>query len=266
MRAMAERLLGDVAPACGARWLIASPVTNHDWAQRSCRTLGFSPLGLLLGVYPASTTMDGIGRATQPVSVALRGLRLERGAARPRALGLEGEDARRAREVLAGLGVPARGGAAALDDGPLAVDLLEDPAIGLAHLRLVRASAPAAGRDADAASRSSLASPPGARREGVEALLDDALLGRLGLPGRRLVWVDVPAEHAAAGDVARRLRARGFGWAAYLPGAGRDGEDVARLQRYQDGWPLCRDEVRVTDDAARLADDVLADAASHGAA
>ncbi len=231
LTAIGARLLHEEAPRVGARFVTASAVTNHPYAQRNTRSLGMAATGVLLGVAPADTEMDGFGRVRQPVSMVQHALKVSTDEA-PRRLGLEGADLVRAQRVLAALEIES--GRSPRRAPPLRWTFRHDEAFGIAHLR------PAL--------------------YGAVGRLTEQALG-LRDTGRRLVWVDVPAEHPDVQQAADALRAWGFAFGAYLPAGGPLGEDVLRLQRVLDPAPFRREEVVVLEEHQLLLDEILCEAA-----
>jgi len=225
MNAMGAELLDRLAPALGLDVAIGTPVTSHVFAQRNFRSLGMTPLGLLLGVYPR-TTLAGIGEASAPMSVfpCARAIHL-RG---PRPLGLAGAPRERAESILSAFGL---GVATAADGPPLGWSCRRAVPIGLLHAEIA----------------------PGADRP----LSLDSIEGEAARIGPRLFWVDVPAARIEAADLVHELRGRGFGFAAFLPGAGHDGGDVYRLQRVAE--PIDPDAIALLPELEPLRDEILAE-------
>jgi hypothetical protein len=230
--AMDAVLLGERARRAGAKFVIGKAVTAHVLTQRHCRSQGFVPTGILLGVYPASTAMVGFEPVEQPVSAVVMCHRLET-APRRRRLALAGEDRERAAAALDALGVPhgrSRSGAR----GPeLGVSIANDRSLGLVHLRF---------------------GPEGRRR-----LPDASFVEGLRAAGARLLWADVPVEHAAAPRLVDGLRAIGLGHGAYVPLGGRDGADVLRFQAFLEETPLRPEMLRLLGGLEPLRDAVFAD-------
>jgi hypothetical protein len=182
-----------------------------------------TPLGLALGIYPASVRARGVPAQRQDISTVLFGLRVGT-APRRRRVALSGADAAHAGAVLTGLGIP-HGGAARPAPAP-AWTLDEVPAIGLCHLRLTE------------------------RGEDLDDLLPRCAEARV-------LWADVPAEHPQADELAASLRERGLGLAAYVPLAAPRGRDALRLQRWQGEGALDPSEVQVLPELAALRDEVV---------
>lgn len=218
-----------------ARLCLGRAVTHHDYMQRHARRQGFTPLGLLLGLWP-SDAIEGAPTRPHAVSALVSGKTLR--PLRPRRLAFGGRPRARAVEALAGLGVPVSQHLMRL--GPeLGLELETTPALGLVHLRLVpRAGAPGAGL-IDAVAR-------------AEA-------------GARLLWADVPAEHPAAERLVPELERLGFAFGAYLPLAGPSGEDVLRLQRHE-GPPIAAHDIHVIEEAHALRAVILSDVSDARAA
>lgn len=214
----------------GARFFSGRSVTHHLATQRYARSLGFQPLGLLLGVYPGETLPRAPLADVPPPSSALVSGRSTR-TQRPRRLALRGDSLDLARELLprAGLALEAR--RSPLDGPALGVGVSVRPQLGLTQLHV------------------------GPRQPGALQDLSHAVL-EAELGGSRLIWVDVPAEHSRAGDVVEQLEATGFCFGAYLPLGGAAGEDVVRLQRYL-GPPIDGSTVLVVEEAKRLTQVIL---------
>jgi hypothetical protein len=223
---LGELLFAELADT-DARFVYGRSVTEHVITQRYTRGLGFVPLGLLLGPWPASRP-DG-----KPVSALFTG-RFLGPAPRPRQLALTGVDRTRAASILDQLGAPVRAQTARIAR-TLGARIERNAAHGLVHVRLGRGLAPM-GSLGDLVAREDEAEP-------------------------RVMWVDVPADHPRADELAGQARDLGFWFGAYVPLAEVQGGDVLRLQRYV-GPPLVREEVLVVDEARALRDAVLAEASA----
>lgn len=208
----------------GARFLSGRSVTHHLATQRYARSLGFQPLGLLIGLYPGETLpRERHDEVPAPSSATVSG-RATR-ALRPRRLALAGASLDLALELLprAGIEVQARRAAT----GPaLGVGVTQRAQFGLTQLH-VGAGQPMPLEDL-----------PGVVLEAE-------------LTGARLIWADVPAEHRDASELVERLEATGFCFGAYLPLGGTAGEDVVRMQRYL-GPPIDGSSLLVVEEAERL--------------
>lgn len=226
---LSRHLFEDFAPRHGVRFVFGRSVTNHLRTQRYNLAAGFSPLGLLLGVWEPALRVAGVPAATQPISALLVGLWLDP-IRRPRRLALRGGDLERAEAVLGSFGVESERVAPRRRRGPLRARREDGQGGRLVHLRLT--DDPAA-----------------------PTLDDRDLLERPGVS-----WADVPAEARDAAARLEALRAHGFTWGAYLPHGGALGEDVVRLQRYDDPRPLLLEEIQVVEPARALRDAVHAEA------
>ncbi|MCO5172206.1 MAG: hypothetical protein M9894_38405 [Planctomycetes bacterium] len=221
-------LLDEVAPALGAEVVVGIPVTSHPFTQASCRAVDMVPLGLLLGVYPGYDAA-GIGRDPQPTSIVLMGRRTAPAPART--VSLPDLDGARARAALAALGIDVA--VARSDRRRLGWSARREREIGLVHVTVGPAQ------------------PAPLRALDLEGLARE--------PGCRLLWLDLPIDHADSARLVARARGAGLGHAGLLPCSGDHGADVLRLQRYLDPAPLTREGVRVLPELEALRDAVVAE-------
>jgi hypothetical protein len=226
---LGRKLLAEAVPALGARFVLGRVVTSHTMAQRFGRPNGLVTVGLLLGMFPAGIRASGIAPTREPISAVLHA-RYVGAVPAPRRLTLEGLDRELAERALEALGVGTTRGPRA-PASPLGVRVTRDDHFGVVRLRLA---------------------------PGGETPLSADLVAHLESAPARLLWADVPAEHPDAARAAEALRELGFGFAAYVPGAGVSGEDVLRLQRYLGSVPLDPDAVHVLEDAEPFKEAVFA--------
>ncbi len=229
-------LLTHALPGVGGRYVYGHVVTSHLHAQRFGLATGFVPTGLILGYLPREMVAAGIERPRQDTS-ALVMVRRSEPSPRPRAVTLEGDDRRRVLEALD-----------ALEIRSVSDERARRRPRTTSHTSFhddVRAVRVVLGADASTSS----ATTPAAVEE----------LG--GRHRARLLWVDVPIEHARAAELVELARRRWpVTYGAYLPNAGSDGEDILRLQRYLVPTPLDRDAILVVDEARGLRDAIFAEA------
>lgn len=210
-----------------ARFVYGRSVTEHVITQRYTRGLGFVPLGLLLGPWPASRP-EG-----RPISALFTG-RFLGPTPRPRPLTLTGTDRTRAESILELLGAPVSEHVARITR-PLGAKVERNASHQVVHVRVGRGLEPM-GSLGDLIAREEEAQP-------------------------RVMWIDVPAGHPRADDLVCQARDLGFWFGAYVPLAAEGGGDVLRLQRYL-GPPLVREEVLVVEEARGLRDVVFAEASA----
>lgn len=220
------------APRLGARFVLGRMVTSHVFMQHYGLSRGFVPTGLLLGIAPRTFTAAGISIPTQAISMVVAVRRCEVGP-RPRALTLVGRDLALATDVLTRLAVPTVQGVLAGRSRTLGARLEWLPSLGISQLRF--------GGD------------------GPHASLP-RLLARADSHDPRVIWADVPAEEPGAPGLADELRAAGFGWGAYIPLGGPEGEDVVRFQRVMPRERLSLERIEVLEALRPLRDDIFADA------
>jgi len=239
-RRLMERLSRKLfaSPAVRERYSLLSgrSLTNHLFTQRYNRSAGFSPLGLLLGLWPASMRQAGIPAPGQAVSCLLVGLPL--GRLQPRELTLRGADFEFARHVLESLGVPAerssrREALSAGFGGGWRLCQTRHPLTGLEHWRFAEG--------------------------GAEALPEAGAVELARSEGQRLIWADVPSEAPGAPALAAHLRALGFRQGGYLPLGGLAGKDVLRLQLRLERAPFDPQVPQLLPNARWIADAVLAE-------
>lgn len=227
---LSDHLVFQVAPAVGARFVMGRMVTSHVFVQRHGVSRGLVPTGMLMGIAPQTFTAAGIAPPTQAVSMIVALRRCE-ATPRERRITLRGRDRRRSLELLARLGVPARPRGGARDPAP-GGSLEWLPNLGITRLRF--GDEPAGRTTAELLDQSALHAP-------------------------RVEWADVPSEHPGAPALVEELRARGFGWAAYIPIAGPRGEDVLRLQRLAPTELLELEAIQVLDELRPLRDEIYAE-------
>ncbi len=230
LAALGKLLVLEQGRAVGARFVMGQVVTSHPYAQRFGRSLGFVATGLLLGCVPETMVVAGVAPPAQPISELVMALRIEKDEP-ARVVTLLGRDRDRVEAALASLELEtaSRRGRS----GTLGAHFERNGPFGLVHLRF--------GANA----------PPRRLHPGFTEGLEAA--------GTRVLWADVPIDHADAPRVIDQLRLLGLGYSAYVPAAGVHGEDVVRFQRYLDTRPLRPEAIHVIEDAHTVAEDVFAE-------
>ena len=228
LRRMSEPLLGEVAASRGAQLVLGSSVTHHTHTQRFNLRAGFSPLGLLLGIYPGIQPA-GPDPIPDVVSGVLMGLPCN-SSWETRSTRLPAPLADQVQRRLAALGIsciklPVAG---TTQEAPLPALVSRHGPSGRVHLQFC---------------------PQG----DTDPLSSDWLQAERG-GGGRVFWADVPLSLLASHATAQALLALGFTFGAAVPLAGVEGEDVVRLQRCED--PLPRGDIQALPEISELVGEV----------
>lgn len=226
---LSDALIHDYAPARGLRLVTGHIVTTHTFVQQYALSRGFVLTGMLLGMVPETLSPAGIPPCSQPGSI-LMGIKPLAPSSRRRGVRLAGADGARVLALLRQLRIPARQVPSGNRFASLAGRCVVHEHLGVRHISY---------------------SPEG--EDGPDPLLESVGTDQ------RATWADVPFEHPEAGALVERLREQGFGWGAVIPGLGRNGEDVLRLQRLENDLRLDREAIKVLDPYRGLRDEVFSD-------